>query len=164
MSAKRRPALPANCYTQRISVKDGPCFVCGLLTANVLIADSGEVSDWFYVCSAHIQLPKFCSVIDDTTLSESLARPADIQPHGEEKDLAPTDKAADGEKSPRPESPTAASKEETDKTPLSLMKPRYALSTHYFYMRQRPFLKRWEQLQAEELVRQLPSVPQHRPQ
>ncbi|KAJ2831120.1 hypothetical protein GGI24_001685 [Coemansia furcata] len=163
MSLHTRPALPTNCYTQRTAAKDGACFVCNRFTPNVLITDHGAPSDWFYVCPEHTSSSTFCT----STASGSADSAATPVKQGGSKDPSI---AADATKPSTAKTETEA--EVTDgkdsevvQTPLILppAKTYYTLNKDFFYLRQRPFIKRWEQEKDKSFAQSFPSVPHGRP-
>lgn len=127
-----RPALPVNRYLQRTAAKEGPCFICSLFTSNLLLTEQNTpVADWFYVCQTHIAQSAFCTV---------------IRTEGTEDDKSKEEQNEEGKDEPMETVPSA--------------KPVYVLHKDTFYLRQRPFIQRWEKKKFEHLSQYFPSLPQ----
>ncbi|KAJ1719214.1 hypothetical protein LPJ53_005986 [Coemansia erecta] len=76
--------------------------------------------------------------------------------------------APSSEQTSDPAAPGAVSTSDADATdpPAQPSPPKrnvYVLHQDVFYLRQRPFIQRWEKEQADLLAQRLPSVPPHQP-
>ncbi|KAJ2823119.1 hypothetical protein IWW50_003919, partial [Coemansia erecta] len=123
--------------------------------------------DWFYVCESHLQSASFCTASKETSKGATAQEPAPRAPAEEHKassDDKDSSDATTGNKDEDTNDDTKTQPKGNSESEMPAKKPRYILSSHYFYLRQRPFIKRWEQQQAELLAKQLPRAPRHQPQ
>ncbi|KAJ2069693.1 hypothetical protein GGH13_004436 [Coemansia sp. S155-1] len=165
MSLPTRPALPINCYTQRTAAKDGACFICSRLTPNLFMTVRGTPSDWFYVCAEHTSVTTFCT--STASRDSDIAQAKQTSP--KDSDLA-NDATADATKSSasnaEPE-PAETNAKDTKEVKVPPMQPKastqFVLHKDYFYLRQRPFIKRWEQEQDKSFKQNFPSTPRGHP-
>ncbi|KAJ2058880.1 hypothetical protein GGI17_004773 [Coemansia sp. S146] len=165
MSLHTRPALPINCYAQRTAAKDGACFICSRFTPNLFMTVRGTPSDWFYVCPEHTSISTFCT----SAFSGDSAVAQAKQSSPKDSDLA-TDTAADAAKlntskaEPELTETDAKDNKEAQVPPVQpAASAQFVLHKDYFYLRQRPFIKRWEQEQDKSFAHNFPSVPRGRP-
>ncbi|KAI8319523.1 hypothetical protein GQ54DRAFT_34083 [Martensiomyces pterosporus] len=166
-----RPLLPQNRYVQRTAVKEGACFICGSLTSNIFVTEQSTPRDWFYVCAKHTSHPAFCTALgsggnesakNGVANSPQIADKAEAKPTADNQ-AAKKDESAEG----KPGSKESGSGEGSGKpAPATAAPPArkiYVLHKDYMYLRQRPFIKKWESEQADILAKRLPSVPRGRP-
>ncbi|KAJ2780987.1 hypothetical protein H4R18_003137 [Coemansia javaensis] len=159
MSRQGRPALPENRYVQRTAVKAGPCFICGALVPTLLVTEKDTPRDWFFVCIAHTQTTAFCT-IDKQEGSSSSGVVDKAEAKTEEKVEDKSENKIEDKTEDKIEDKTEAKTESKPGTSSPAnAQVRYILHNDYLYLRKRPFIKRWEQEQADLLAQQLPSVP-----
>ncbi|KAI7833086.1 VPS4-associated protein 1 [Kickxella alabastrina] len=188
MSCQNRPALPTNRYVQRTAAKEGTCFICGYFTPNIFMTEQGTATDWFYICSKHTLMPSFCTVALDTASKDFVASAGMDNPASRgkaaNKDRQLGADSVDGagpsesnsnknnskEKSEKKDKKNeqkvqASIKEDSaaDRTAEAPKRKVYVLHRDVFYLRQRPFVKRWEKEQADTLAQRLPSAPRNLP-
>ncbi|KAJ1960499.1 hypothetical protein GGI12_003765 [Dipsacomyces acuminosporus] len=165
-SAKQsRPALPQNRYVQRTAAKEGVCFICGYLTPNIFVTEQSAPRDWFYICPKHTELPDFCAAAQDDTSKDRLIKQQQKDSADANSDTATKAKESSKGQPDSPESSMSAkgtSKPDTASSPPQTRRV-YVLQKDYFYLRQRPFIRRWEEEQADLLAKRLPNVPRGRP-
>ncbi|KAJ1896596.1 hypothetical protein LPJ66_003896 [Kickxella alabastrina] len=192
MSCQNRPALPTNRYVQRTAANEGTCFICGYFTPNIFMTEQGTATDWFYICSKHTLMPSFCTVALDTASEDVVASAGMENPASREKaankdrqlgadsagstdsvdNAGPSESSSNknntkekSEKDKNEQKVQASIKEDSaaDKTAEAPRRKVYVLHRDVFYLRQRPFVKRWEKEQADTLAQRLPSVPRNLP-
>ncbi|KAJ1940735.1 hypothetical protein FBU59_003722 [Linderina macrospora] len=162
-----RPILPVNRYVERTAVKEGTCFICGYFTPSILVTENDAPRDWFFACPKHLIQPSLCMLIEGGEPSEPAKDTTKVQ-----KDKTSDAAEGDDKKEKKGEKDTkddAEKKDEPSKSPTPSPAPAapkrkvYTLHRDYMYLRQRPFIQRWEKEQADLLAQRLPSVPKHRP-
>ncbi|ORX70106.1 hypothetical protein DL89DRAFT_292773 [Linderina pennispora] len=158
-----RPILPVNRYVERKAVKEGTCFICGYFTPSIFVTENDAPRDWFFVCPKHTTETSFCTLIEGGQVPE----PAQDVDGMKEPEVKKKEKS-DG-KDAKDETKKGSEREEDSKSPTPPPAPAaptrkvYTLHRDYMYLRQRPFIQRWEKEQADLLAQRLPSVPKHRP-
>ncbi|KAJ2722237.1 hypothetical protein GGI07_003444 [Coemansia sp. Benny D115] len=168
MSCPSRPALPVNRYLQRMAVKEGTCFMCGGFTANIFLTEqTAPLADWFFVCPKHTTLASFCSQHTEQIEAAPQESPNEHRVSDDEGKVAKKEKAKDAENAKEQSTVQEGRGKEavasSDKGQAAAGRKWFVLQKDVFYLRQRPFIKRWEKEQADLLAQRLPSAPRHVP-
>ncbi|KAJ2879317.1 hypothetical protein IWW38_006138 [Coemansia aciculifera] len=110
----------------------------------------GTPVDWFYVCPGHTSASSFCtSSVSAVASSDAVVAQAEQSSNAKDTDSKDSNKEA---QSPEPALPPAPA------PPVQ-----YVLHKDYFYLRQRPHIKRWEQEQDKAFALNFPSAPRNVP-
>ncbi|RHZ82742.1 hypothetical protein Glove_104g42 [Diversispora epigaea] len=167
-----------NLYTNRTATSERPCFVCSKFTSAVLT--TGDGLDWFYICTSHLNDSSFASPVvpvsepvkttiknDDSTIipkkegEKEMKRKEEKEEKKDELTTKEKNEKQDDDKEKKGEL-----KKEIKSTPpsnqVSPLPPepkQYILHRDIFYLRESCLIKKRQEKESQNLLRQLPSVP-----
>ncbi|CAG8445425.1 7543_t:CDS:2 [Diversispora eburnea] len=171
-----------NLYTHRTATSERPCFVCSKFTSAVLT--TGDGLDWFYICTSHLNDSSFASPVvpvsepvkttikhDDSTIIPKKEGEKEMKKK-EEKDEN-KDENKDELTTKEKKEKQGDDKEKKDELKKEIKSPlisnhvpplppepkQYILHRDIFYLRESCLIKKRQEKESQNLLKQLPNVP-----
>ncbi|CAG8581614.1 14372_t:CDS:2 [Acaulospora morrowiae] len=147
-----------NLYTHRTATSERPCFVCGKFTSAVLTTGNGL--DWFYTCVSHLNDRGFASPVplvepEPVKITEPTSKGEKEKENEKKKEGKDEQKFEDSKE----EKCEEKGGKEVKPPSLSIKPKQYTLHRDFFYLRESNLKKKRQEKEAQEMLKQLPSVP-----